>query len=159
MNDEFYMRKALELAELGANFGEVPVGAIIVLNDEIIGEGFNCSIKNDDPSAHAEVTAIRKACSKICNYRLVGAKLYVTLEPCTMCAGLLIHSRISELVFGTFEPRSGAICSCSQVLAQSFHNHKVQVRFGVLQQECAKILQDFFKRKRSLKTLTKTKLD
>jgi len=144
------MRCALQLAAKGANCGEVPVGAVVVLNDEIIGSGFNCPISTSDPTAHAEVIALRAACAKIGNYRLPQARLYVTLEPCTMCAGMLIHARISELIFGAFEHRSGAVCSCSQVLKQNFHNHQVLVKSGVLQQECAQILQDFFRNKREM---------
>jgi len=145
---ENYMRRALELAKCARNLGEVPVGAVVVLDNEIIGSGFNCSISNCDPSAHAEVMALRSAAKKIGNYRLSGANLYVTLEPCTMCAGLLIHARIAHLIFGAYEKRTGAIHTCDKLLAKSYHNHKVMVTHGVLADECTKLIQDFFQHKR-----------
>jgi len=143
-----YMYKALELARKAFELGEVPVGAIVTLNNEIIGCGFNSPISNYDPSAHAEVMALRNAANNIGNYRLTNANLYVTLEPCAMCAGLLVHARIKHLIFGAYEKRSGAIISCDQILDKSYHNHKVMVTSGVLADECAHLMQDFFKLRR-----------
>jgi len=145
---DFYMRKALNLAQQAAELGEVPIGAVVVLNDEIIGQGFNAPISNCDPSAHAEIIAIREAASNIDNYRLPDSRLYVTVEPCTMCAGLLIHARIKHLIYGAPEPRSGAINSCDNLLSRNYHNHKVTVTGGVLADECADLMRNFFKQRR-----------
>lgn len=143
-----FMRLALAEAEQGALLGEVPVGAVLVVNGAVIGSGFNQPITSHDPSAHAEMVAIRQAAEALGNYRLPGATLYVTLEPCTMCAGLLVHSRISRLVYGASEPRAGAIISRNQTLEQPWYNHRVQVEGGVLAEECGTMLKAFFRQRR-----------
>ncbi len=143
-----FMRLAIAEAEQGALQGEVPVGAVLVLDGKIIGRGFNQPILSHDPSAHAEMVAIRKAAEALGNYRLPGSTLYVTLEPCTMCAGLLVHSRIARLVFGASEPRAGAVISRAQVLDQSWMNHRMQVEGGVLAEECGAMLSAFFRNRR-----------
>ncbi|UJJ33410.1 tRNA adenosine(34) deaminase TadA [Halopseudomonas maritima] len=142
------MRLALAQAQLAAERGEVPVGAVLVQDGKVIGEGFNQPITSLDPSAHAEMVAIRQAATALQNYRLPGTTLYVTLEPCTMCSGLLIHSRIGRLVYGASEPRSGAVASRSQVLDQPWMNHRVQVEGGVLAEECGALLSGFFRERR-----------
>jgi len=146
--DEFFMRKALCLAEQGAALGEVPVGAVLVQNGEVIGRGFNSPITLNDPSAHAEVQAIRDAATRLCNYRLPGTTLYVTLEPCHMCAGLIVHARIARVVFAANEPRAGAVASQGCFFAQPFLNHRVVMTGGVLAQESAQLLKSFFKARR-----------
>lgn len=146
--DEAYMRRAIALAGQGEQLGEVPVGAVIVVGDEIIGEGFNQPISSHDPTAHAEVVALRMAAEKIQNYRLVGSTIYVTLEPCTMCVGALIHARIGRLVFGTTEPKAGAVVSQAQLLDASYFNHRMAVQGGVLAEACQHQLSDFFRRRR-----------
>ena len=143
------MLEAIAEARKGAELGEVPVGAILVREGKIIGRGFNQPIRSHDPSAHAEMVALRQAAADAANYRLPGTTLYVTLEPCTMCSGLLVHSRISRLVFGASEPRSGAVISRSQVLDQPWLNHRVQVEGGVLAEECGALLTAFFRARRS----------
>ena len=143
-----FMRQAIAEARKGAALGEVPVGAILVRDGQIIGRGFNRPISSHDPSAHAEMVALREAASADSNYRLPGTTLYVTLEPCTMCSGLLVHSRISRLVFGASEPRSGAVISRAQMLDQPWLNHRVEVEGGVLAQECGEILTEFFRARR-----------
>ncbi|RYY02423.1 MAG: tRNA adenosine(34) deaminase TadA [Gammaproteobacteria bacterium] len=147
-NDEKYMRRAIELAQQGEAVGEVPVGAVIVCNDEVVGEGFNQPITSHDPTAHAEVVALRDAAKSIQNYRVIDSTLYVTLEPCTMCVGALIHARISRLVFGTTEPKAGAVVSQSQLLDASYFNHRIEMQGGVLAEECQHQLSDFFRRRR-----------
>lgn len=149
--DEFWMRRAMELAAQAEALGEVPVGAVIVCEGEIIGEGFNQPISSSDPSAHAEVLAVRAAARTINNYRLVGSTLYVTLEPCTMCVGALVHARVARLVFGTTEPKAGAVVSRSKLLNADYFNHKIQVTGGILAEECQHQLSDFFKKRREEK--------
>ncbi|MGQ4276926.1 tRNA adenosine(34) deaminase TadA [Pseudidiomarina sp. E22-M8] len=148
MEHEHYMRRALELAQQAEQFGEVPVGAVVVHNDQIIGEGFNEVIRLSDPSAHAESQAIRAAGRQLDNYRLVDATLYVSLEPCAMCAGLITHARIKTLVYGAHDPRTGAAGTAIEVLNHPSMNHKVEVIGGVLKHESAEILQDFFRKRR-----------
>ncbi|SDE93761.1 tRNA(adenine34) deaminase [Pseudomonas seleniipraecipitans] len=142
------MREALELAAEGAARGEVPVGAVLVQDGEVIGRGFNCPISTSDPSAHAEMVAIRAASQAVSNYRLPGSTLYVTLEPCAMCAGLIVHSRVQRIVFGTSEPRAGMAVSRGQFFDQAFLNHRVLVEGGVLAEECGAMLKAFFKARR-----------
>ncbi len=142
------MREALELAAEGALRGEVPVGAVLVQDGEVIGRGFNCPISTSDPSAHAEMVAIRAAAQAIANYRLPGSTLYVTLEPCAMCAGLIVHSRVQRVVFGASEPRAGMAVSRGQFFDQGFLNHRVLVEGGVLAEECGEVLKAFFKARR-----------
>lgn len=143
-----FMRLALAEAQRAADLGEVPVGAVLVYQGQVIGKGFNQPISSNDPSAHAEMVALRQAALAQSNYRLSGATLYVTLEPCTMCAGLLIHSRVSRLVFGASEPRAGAVVSRAQVLDQPWMNHRIEVEGGVLSEECGEVLRVFFKGRR-----------
>ena len=146
--DKFFMCQALQLAEQAALLGEVPVGAVLVQDGEIIGRGFNCPISSHDPSAHAEMVALRDAAQKLNNYRLPETTLYVTLEPCSMCAGLLVHARVARLVYGASEPRAGVVCSQGAFFQQNFLNHKVQVEGGVLADECGAVLQQFFQNRR-----------
>ncbi len=148
LNDEKYMRRALELAAQGEQLGEVPVGAVIVCDDEIIGEGFNQPITSRDPTAHAEIVALRMAAERVKNYRVIDSTLYVTLEPCTMCVGALIHSRIARLVFGTTEPKAGAVVSQSTLLDADYFNHRIISEGGVLAEQCQHQLSDFFRRRR-----------
>ncbi|MBT8768232.1 tRNA adenosine(34) deaminase TadA [Metapseudomonas boanensis] len=147
--DEHFMRKALALAAEGAALGEVPVGAVLVQDGQIIGRGFNCPITRHDPSAHAEMVAVRDAAQAVENYRLVGSTLYVTLEPCSMCAGLIVHSRVSRVVYGATEPKAGVVVSRGQFFSQEFLNHRVLVEGGVLAQECSQLLSGFFQARRA----------
>ncbi|WP_409440451.1 MULTISPECIES: tRNA adenosine(34) deaminase TadA [unclassified Pseudomonas] len=147
--DELFMREALALAAEGASLGEVPVGAVLVHEGRIIGRGFNQPITGHDPSAHAEMQAIRAAALALENYRLPDTTLYVTLEPCSMCSGLLVHARIQRLVYGAREPRAGAVESRGQFFKQDFLNHRVIVEGGLLAEECGALLTDFFRARRS----------
>jgi tRNA(adenine34) deaminase len=147
--DEFFMSEALALAAQGAALGEVPVGAVLVQQGEIVGRGFNCPISGHDPSAHAEMVAIRNAAQAVQNYRLPGSTLYVTLEPCSMCAGLIVHSRIGRVVFGALEPKAGVVQSQGQFFIQGFLNHRLVVEGGVLAEECGAILSEFFRARRA----------
>jgi tRNA(adenine34) deaminase len=142
------MREALRLAAGGAALGEVPVGAVVVLDGVIVGRGYNRPIGANDPTAHAEVVALRQAAAYLRNYRLTGADLYVTVEPCAMCAGALVHARIRRLVFGAREPRAGAVVSATQVLSLPGLNHRVEVVEGLLAAEAQRLMQDFFRAKR-----------
>jgi tRNA(adenine34) deaminase len=148
MTHDVYMNRALELAAQAESFGEVPVGAVLVHNETIIGEGFNQVITLSDPSAHAEAQAIRAAGVAIGNYRLVDTTLYVTLEPCAMCAGLITHARIKTLVFGAKDPRTGATGTAIEVINHPSMNHRVEVIGGVLADECGAILRQFFRQRR-----------
>ncbi|MEG5266982.1 tRNA adenosine(34) deaminase TadA [Pseudomonas sp. JDS28PS106] len=147
--DQDFMREALELARQGALLGEVPVGAVLVQDGEIVGRGFNCPISTSDPSAHAEMVAIRDAAKAVDNYRLPGSTLYVTLEPCSMCAGLIVHSRVGRVVYGALEPKAGIVQSQGQFFAQGFLNHRVLFEGGVLGEECGAVLSEFFKQRRA----------
>lgn len=142
------MQRALELAHKAESLGEVPIGAVLVKDDQILGEGYNSPISKHDPTAHAEIMALREAANRIGNYRLLNTTLYVTVEPCVMCAGALVHARVKEVVFGAVEPRTGAAGSIFDILQSSKLNHQVAVRGGVLAQECADLLQQFFKLRR-----------
>lgn len=146
--DEYWMRHALSLAAQAEHAGEVPVGAVLVLNDEILGEGFNRSIGNNDPTAHAEMIALRHAADRVKNYRLPETSLYVTLEPCLMCAGAVIHARIKNVVYGAYDQKAGAIVSKVQLLDHTFTNHKVEHRGGILADQCAHQLSAFFRARR-----------
>jgi tRNA(adenine34) deaminase len=146
--DEKWMRQALRLGEAAAAVDEVPVGAIVVCDGVAIGEGYNRSIADVDPSAHAEVVALRAAARLRNNYRLARATLYVTLEPCAMCSGAMLHARIERLVFGAFDPNSGAAGSVIDVLDQPRFNHRIEVRGGILELECADQLRAFFRQRR-----------
>lgn len=143
-----YMQQALQLAEQAFAAGEVPVGALVVRANEIIGKGFNQSIVECDPSAHAEVLALREAAKTAANHRLSQTTLYVTLEPCLMCCGCLQHARVDRLVFGAREPRTGAVVSVNETLADPNAMHSVAVTEGILSQECATLLQQFFQQRR-----------
>lgn len=148
MNDNDYMQLALELAQQGANAGEVPVGALVVKDGEIVGRGFNAPISGVDPSAHAEMVAMREAARKLGNYRLVGCTLYVTLEPCVMCTGAIQHARIARLVFGASDPKTGACGSVVNLMAEKKLNHHCEVTSGVLAPECGGVLSRFFAARR-----------
>ena len=146
--DASWMRAALALARDAGAAGEVPVGALVVRDGIMIGAGFNQPISARDPTAHAEIVAPRAAARQVGNYRLSGATLYVTVEPCTMCAGALVHARIARLVFGTVEPRTGAVESAARVLEHGGHNHRVEVTGGVLAAPCREIMRAFFAARR-----------
>lgn len=146
--DQFWMRRALEAAAAAERQGEVPVGAVVVLNRQIVGIGFNRPISLHDPTAHAEIVAIREAALKLRNYRLTGATLYVTVEPCAMCAGSLVNARISRLVYGTADQRAGGIESVFRIVENRSLNHRVEVTSGVLAAECREIMQNFFRKRR-----------
>jgi tRNA(adenine34) deaminase len=143
-----FMQAALEQAKMAAALGEVPVGAVVVKDGEIIGRGSNAPISQHDPSAHAEIQAIRDAAGKLGNYRLVGCSLYVTLEPCAMCAGAIQHARIANLVFGANDPKTGACGSVINLMTESKLNHHTEVTSGVLAQECGGLLSAFFASRR-----------
>ena len=146
--DEQFMHEALLLAQQAAEQGEVPVGAIVVKDGVIVGRGSNSPIGSQDPSAHAEVLALRDAAKKLGNYRLVDCSLYVTLEPCAMCAGAIQHARIGQLVFGAKDPKTGACGSVVNLMAEDKLNHHTEVASGVLESECGQLLSDFFKQRR-----------
>ncbi len=148
INHERWMREALILAEQAADADEVPVGAIVVLNGEIIGRGFNQPIRTCDATAHAEILAIRSASQFLNNYRLPGTSLYVTIEPCTMCLGAMIHARVDMLVFGATEPRAGAVVSQASLIDAGHFNHQLSFIDGVLAEECSSLMQSFFKSRR-----------
>ncbi|WP_290538922.1 MULTISPECIES: tRNA adenosine(34) deaminase TadA [Alcanivorax] len=148
MNDEIWMQRALELARQGAEVGEVPVGAVLVRDDQVLGEGFNQPITAHDPTAHAEVVALRAAADAEQNYRLPGSTLYVTLEPCTMCFGALVHARVARLVYAASEPRAGVCVSQLQLPQVDFYNHKLLVEGGLMEAESAAMLKAFFAARR-----------
>ncbi|MCP5349936.1 MAG: tRNA adenosine(34) deaminase TadA [Oceanospirillaceae bacterium] len=159
MNDEFFMGEAIAQAQLAAARDEVPVGAVVVLNGEIIGRGFNQPISSHDPTAHAEVVALRDAAKRIANYRLADAELFVTIEPCTMCSGALTHARIKRLVYGAAEPKAGVVHSQPGAFNAAYLNHKIEVTAGVLAQECSAVMQAFFARRREEKKALKNNRD
>jgi len=142
------MRAALEEAAVAENLGEVPVGAVVVIGEQVVGRGCNQPISSHDPTAHAEIIALRDAAARLGNYRLPGATLYVTVVPGTLCAGALVHARIERVVFGAVEPRSGALTSTARVLDNAALNHRVEVVGGVLEEECARRLKRFFANRR-----------
>lgn len=150
MDDEQqkWMRRALALADEAQDAGEVPVGAVVVRDGEVVGEGFNRPVSTHDPSAHAEIMALRDAGQRLGNYRLPGCDLYVTIEPCAMCTGAMIHARVRHLFFGATEPRSGAIVSHFGLHDRSELNHRMMVRGGVLEGECGRLIRDFFRARR-----------
>jgi len=143
------MKEALSEAKKSLTISEVPVGAVVVLGGEIIGRGHNKSILNKDPSAHAEIEAIRNASKYINNYRLTDTDIYVTLEPCTMCYGAIVHSRIKNIFFGARDIKSGVCGSCDDLSSKKYFNHKPQIYGQLLEEECSKILKDFFKSRRN----------
>ena len=147
-DDLHWMHEALLLAQHAVAQQEVPVGAIVVYDDVIIGKGWNQPILQKDPCAHAEIIALREAASSLNNYRLLNTTLYVTLEPCVMCVGAMLHARIKRLVFGAYDPKTGAVESVFDLLSDSRHNHSIDVKGGVLKEECAEMLQQFFRQRR-----------
>lgn len=151
LNDEHWMRHALSLARLAWDQGEVPVGAVLVQGDRAIGEGWNRPIGQHDPTAHAEMMALRQGGKVLENYRLLDTTLYVTLEPCVMCAGAMVHSRITRLVFGAADEKTGAAGSLLDVIRHPGMNHQVTIEQGVLADECAAMLSDFFRMRREQK--------
>jgi len=150
-----WMNYALTLADRAQQAGEVPVGAVLVLNDEVIGEGYNRVISQHDPCAHAEIMAIRAGGQQIENYRILDATLYVTLEPCCMCAGAIIHSRIKRVVYGAPDLKTGAAHSAFELINDPQHNHQVAVSHGVLADKCANMISEFFTRRRQEKKAAK----
>ncbi len=148
IHDQQFMQRAIELALQAEAINEIPVGAVVVYQGKIIGEGFNQSISLSDPSAHAEMQAIRQAGQYLNNYRLIDCSLYVTLEPCSMCAGLLVHSRIKRLIYGACDAKTGAAGSVFNLVAHEKLNHKIDVNAGVMGKQCGEILSAFFKRRR-----------
>lgn len=150
-NDEFWMRHALKLAQRAWDEGEVPVGAVLVHEGRVIGEGWNRPIGHHDPTAHAEMMAIRQGGKVIENYRLLETTLYVTLEPCVMCAGAMVHGRVGRLVFGARDAKTGAAGSLLDVLRHPGMNHQVQIEQGILAEECAALLSNFFRQRRAEK--------
>ncbi len=147
-DDELFMREALALARQAETMGEVPVGAVVVKDGEIIGRGCNAPISRHDPSAHAEMTALRDAARRLGNYRLVGCELFVTLEPCVMCVGAMFHARIARVVYGARDPKTGAAGSVLNLFAAEQINHHARIEGGVLAEECGRVLSDFFAKRR-----------
>ncbi len=147
--DEYWMNRALQLAGEASTQGEVPVGAVVVLDGKEIGAGFNAPISGCDPTAHAEIRALRDAAARVGNYRLPDATLYVTLEPCTMCVGAIVHGRISRLVYGAAEPKAGAIESARRTLQEPHLNWDVTAVGGVLSDQCSRVISEFFSRRRA----------
>ena len=147
-SDERWMKTALALARRAAVEGEVPVGAVLVVDDEIIGQGWNQPILSHDPTAHAEIQALRQAAGHAGNYRLAGSTMYVTLEPCVMCAGALVHARVARLVFGGRDLRFGGVRSKFRIADSELLNHQVQVVEGVLAAPCVALLEEFFRQRR-----------
>ena len=147
-NDLIFMQRALTLAQNAANADEIPVGAVVTLDNIVIGEGCNQLIGRNDPTAHAEIIAIRQAAQHLQNYRLVNATLYVTLEPCPMCAYAILHARIARLVYAAADPRTGACGSAIDLFAAHHWNHKIICEQGPLQEECSHVLREFFQERR-----------
>jgi tRNA(adenine34) deaminase len=146
--DTRWMQEALAEAERAQAAGEVPVGAVVVCEGKIVGRGGNRVIQDSDPTAHAEIVAMRKAAATLSNYRLSDCELFVTIEPCAMCAGALVHARVKSLVYGTDDPKAGAVRSVLGVLNHPQLNHKMEVRSGVLAERCAQLLKEFFRSRR-----------
>jgi tRNA(adenine34) deaminase len=146
--DELWMEEALRAAQRALETGDVPVGAIVVCGGEIVGTGWNSNVLNSDPTAHAEIVALREAGKRLGNYRLGECELFATIEPCAMCAGAVVHARVKRLVYGADDPKAGAVHSVLQVLNHPQLNHQVEVRSGVLAGRCAEILQEFFRSRR-----------
>lgn len=146
--DLHWMQVALELAAKAAALGEVPVGAVVVRDGEVIGAGYNRPISSSDPCAHAEIIALRDAAQREANYRLPGASLYVTIEPCTMCAGAAVHARVDRVIFGATEPKAGVVVSNTNLLAADYLNHRPSWLGGVLEKECGELVSSFFAKRR-----------
>ncbi|NDW20614.1 tRNA adenosine(34) deaminase TadA [Alteromonas hispanica] len=147
-NDVFWMKHALSLADKAEAIGEVPVGACVVINGAVVGEGWNTPIRDHNPTAHAEIHAVTQAAKHIQNYRLIDATLYVTLEPCSMCAGMLIHARVKRVVFGAWDAKTGSAGSVMNLLQHPALNHQAEIVSGVLADECAEKISAFFKKRR-----------
>jgi len=147
-NDEIYMQEAIALARQAAGMGEVPVGAVVVKEGVVLGRGCNAPISSSDPTAHAEIRAMREAAATLANYRLAGCTLYVTLEPCAMCAGAILHARMARLVYGAPDPKTGACGSVVDLFSDRRLNHHTEVRSGVLAEECGRVLSDYFAARR-----------
>ncbi|MGR8932855.1 MAG: tRNA adenosine(34) deaminase TadA [Gammaproteobacteria bacterium] len=147
-NDAQWMRHAIRLAQRAEARGEVPVGALLVKDDRCIAEGWNEPIASNDPSAHAEIVALREAGRHLKNYRLIDTTLYVTLEPCVMCMGAILHARVKRLVFGAYDPKRGAVCSSMSLVDAAFLNHRIAWQGGVSQDACAEMLLEFFRQRR-----------
>lgn len=147
-DDAAWMELALEQAALAATAGEVPVGALVIKDGEIIGRGHNRNLLDYDPTAHAEIVALRQAAARLGNHRLTGCVMVATIEPCSMCAGALIHARIARLVYGASDPKAGAAGSVLQVINHPGLNHRMEVTAGMLADKCSQVLQDFFRQKR-----------
>lgn len=147
-HDQTFMKRALALAAMASEQGEVPVGALVVKAGQILGEGYNQPIAHHDPTAHAEIQALRAACQHVNNYRIPDTTLYVTLEPCAMCAGAIVHARVARVVYATAEPKAGAVVSTQQFFTADYLNHRVAVTGGVLAEQASQQLSDFFKQRR-----------
>jgi tRNA(adenine34) deaminase len=147
--DELWMQEALRAAQRALEAGEVPIGAVVVLEGKIVGRGFNRNIADSDPTAHAEVVALREAGAAIGNHRLSDCELFATIEPCAMCAGALVHARIRRLVYGADDPKAGAVHSVMRVVNHPSLNHQMEVRGGVLAGKCAELVQEFFRARRA----------
>ena len=154
--DRGWMHRALELAHRAAALGEVPVGAVVVQGGQVLGEGWNQPIRASDPTAHAEIIALRAAAARIGNYRLVDSTLYVTLEPCPMCAGAMVHARVARVVYGAADPRAGAAGTAFDLLRSPVLNHQAEVTGGILVEECGTLLRDFFRARRSVPVLAES---
>jgi tRNA(adenine34) deaminase len=148
ISDELWMEEALRMAQRALEAGEVPIGAVVVCKSEIIGRGWNRNLTDDDPTAHAEMVALRDAGAKLGNHRLTDCELFATIEPCAMCGGALIHARIKRLVYGAEDPKAGAVQSVMQVVNHPKLNHQLEVRGGVLAGRSSELLQTFFRRRR-----------
>jgi tRNA(adenine34) deaminase len=149
-NDEEFMREALAEAEAAREEGEVPVGAVVILDGTVIARGRNAVIRSSDPTAHAEIVALREAARAVGNYRLTGATVYSTIEPCAMCAGALVHARVARLVYGAKDPKAGAVETHFGICTTDFLNHQVSVEGGILEDECRRVLQSFFRDRRNV---------
>jgi len=147
-SDEILMRAALDEARAAADAGEVPIGAVAVLGGQIVGRGQNRVLRDQDPTGHAEIVAMRRAAAAIRNYRLLDCELYVTLEPCAMCAGAMVHARLGRLIYGAADPKAGAVVSVLEVLNHPLLNHRMPVTSGVLADDCGALLRDFFRDRR-----------
>jgi len=150
--DELWMEEALRAAQRALEAGEVPIGAVVVCGNKVIGRGWNSNLTDSDPTAHAEIMALREAARAVGNHRLSGCELFATIEPCAMCAGALVHARIKGLVYGADDPKAGAVHSAMQVLNHPKLNHQMEVRGGVLASRCSDLLQTFFRQRRAEKT-------
>ena len=148
MDDQFYMQRAIELAKKAAQNQEVPVGAVLVLENKIISEGWNRPIMSCDPTAHAEIVALREGAKQLNNYRLINTTLYVTLEPCAMCVGALVHARVKRVVFGAFDTKAGAVQSVFPLGSATQFNHRIEYLGGLLGETCGELLSGFFKARR-----------